>query len=352
VKKGLVLILILSLAVFSKAQVLCIRCYDQNVRVLTDTNNLIVNGGFENTPCLSCQHCSFCPNSFYYTCDIANWLCTGGGLNTYAHIMDTATSNLFNKSIIVEGIKAVYFGNYHADFCSIYTSDTSCIGNIGCEVSGIPAGYPVNELAGYGGDTGVSLSQTVSGLTTGAIYLLEFWAGGERYYTTEGIFAVDVGFGNIFLKDPSTPQITGIGRRYIIVFAATASSHNIKFTNWGHYCNSCGGTELILDDVRMFAGNPELNICSVGINEFAQNAGLNFFPNPLSSNSEITFTYPSANGKREIIINDINGKETARYALPPNSSTQKVKLPQMAKGIYVARLMGENISANVKFVVQ
>jgi hypothetical protein len=134
------------------------------------------------------------------------------------------------------------------------------------------------------------------------------------------------------------------------VFAATSSSHTIKFTNWGHLDGE-PQTELILDDVRLFPKSAETDMCATAITELAQNAGLSFYPNPVS-NSQITFTYPSANGKREIIINDINGKETARYALPPNSSTQKVKLPQMAKGIYVARLVGENISANTKFVIE
>src|ERR1043166_8512973 len=90
----------------AKSQVLCIKCYNQNARVLTDTNNLMVNGGFENTTCVSQLHYSFCPNSQWYHCDIANWICTGGGIDTYAHIMDTASSNSDNKSIIVEGTKA------------------------------------------------------------------------------------------------------------------------------------------------------------------------------------------------------------------------------------------------------
>jgi hypothetical protein len=348
VKKGLVLISVLLLAVFSKAQVLCIRCYDQNARVLTDTNNLILNGGFENSNCNpnNIWDSSFCPNSSQYYCDISNWVCTGGGPGTYANICDSTFST------IVEGNLAAYFGNQLADACP--TLDTSCFNNTVCEVTGIPAGYPISENSGYGGDTGVSLSQTVYGLTTGSIYLLEFWSGGESAggsFTNEGLFAIDVGFGKIFLRDPVTPPSTGIGRRYVIVFAATSSSHIIKFTNWGHIGYGLVCTELILDDVRLFASSDGSNICTVGINELPQNAGLSIYPNPVS-NSQITFSYPSTGGEREIIINDINEKETARYALPPNSSTQKVKLPQMAKGIYVARLVGENISANTKFVVE
>jgi hypothetical protein len=79
---------------------------------------------------------------------------------------------------------------------------------------------------------------------------------------------------------------------------------------------------------------------------------ISMYPNPAFSNSQITFTYPSASSAREIALNDINGKEVARYALPLWSTTQTVKLPQMAKGVYVARVVGEGVSANVKFVIQ
>jgi hypothetical protein len=90
----------------------------------------------------------------------------------------------------------------------------------------------------------------------------------------------------------------------------------------------------------------------IGIKEIGNNIFINIYPNPISSNSTITFTYPSTGEKKEIVINDVNGKEVVRYALPQWSTTQTVKLPQMAGGIYIARLAGENGSANVKFVVE
>jgi len=192
----------------SSAQVLCVKCHNQNARVLTDTNNLIVNGGFESSTCPANNafDSSFCPNSHLYTCDIANWTCTGGGLNTYSVIVDSVFT------IIPQGRKAVYFGNFFCSVCSSNWSDTLCINIVGCELTGIPAGYPSND-ANYGGTTGVSLSQTVNGLTTGAVYELEFWAGGEWNNTLHGngLFAVDVGFGNILLRDPPTPPMSNGG---------------------------------------------------------------------------------------------------------------------------------------------
>jgi hypothetical protein len=62
-----------------------------------------------------------------------------------------------------------------------------------------------------------------------------------------------------------------------------------------------------------------------------------------------------ASGQREIIINDINGREVMRYALPQWSSIQTLKLPQMARGMYVARLLIPDSQfpiPNVKFVVE
>jgi hypothetical protein len=79
---------------------------------------------------------------------------------------------------------------------------------------------------------------------------------------------------------------------------------------------------------------------------------LSNYPSPTHSNSPLTFTYPSTSAKKEIIIYSIHGKEIARYALPPWSTSQTVRLPQMATGVYVARMVGESESAMVKFVVE
>jgi hypothetical protein len=79
---------------------------------------------------------------------------------------------------------------------------------------------------------------------------------------------------------------------------------------------------------------------------------LSLYPNPAYSNCSITFSYPSKGGEREIVINDINGREVARYALPQWSSVQHLKLPQLSSGIYIARLTGGEAAANVKFVVE
>ena len=139
-------------------QILCIQCFDQNdsIGVNVGANNLIVNGGFENTNCgfgYAIYH-SFCPASQYYDCSIANWICTGGGVYTYADFFDSTVC------YVEEGARSVYFGNGYANACNSNQPDTSCLINSGCIVTGIPVGYPYSDVTN-GGVTGVSLSQTV-----------------------------------------------------------------------------------------------------------------------------------------------------------------------------------------------
>jgi PKD repeat protein len=206
-------------------------------------NNLIVNGSFENTDCTPWPAGDrYCPNSSAYSCDLANWTCTGGGVNTYACTLDGTYIP------IVDGSLAVYFGNSFCNVCSGNVGDTSCFASLGCSMAGLPQGFPYNDPS-YGGANGVSIKQTVNGLNPGDVYVLEFWAGGEWSYTCEGLFALDVGFGDTLLRCKPT-GLGAIGTRYVVVFIADTSSQTIKFTNWGHIGYSC--TELVLDNVRLY----------------------------------------------------------------------------------------------------
>ncbi len=248
-KTLLVLLLSFSFVIYNsvKAQIICIYCYEQNDSISQNVTNMILNGGFENTNCLpNIYSSSFCPNSNYYSCSLPDWTCTGGGTATYVSIDD------YTFTQVADGNNGVYLGNgSSAMACSTTFNDTSCLGVTNCEVLNIPTGYPTNDPT-YGGTTGVSIEQTVSGLTPGATYVLEFWAGGEPQshgWMDPGVFAVDVGFGKTYLRcKPTCPGC--IGTRYLIEFNATSTSHTIRFTNWGHICIPC--TEVILDNVRLY----------------------------------------------------------------------------------------------------
>lgn len=253
------------------AQVLCVQCFDQNdsIGLNVGADNLIMNGGFENTTCGTGCVGVYCPASASHNCDITGWMCTGGGSATYGCVYDSA------HYMVIEKARAVYFGNSYANPCSgtlsgtFPNNDSTCITHGGCEVQGIHGSYPLSGPT-YGGANGLSLSQTVNGLVPGNTYVLEFWAGGEYegWFFRDGIFAVDVGFGKIYLTCRITHQPPDVGTRYLIQFAATAPSQTITFTNWGHVCGTC--TELVLDDVRLYDAihlPATVNLCTTGITD-------------------------------------------------------------------------------------
>jgi hypothetical protein len=293
------------------AQILCIYCYEQNDSISQNVNNMVLNPSFENHNCQpNIYSSSFCPVSQYYSCAVPDWTCTGGGIDSYVSIDDytfTQTS---------DGLYAAYFGDGVSGLvCSQSWSDTSCLTPTGCEMLNIPLGYPTTTSS-LGGNTGVSLEQTISGLTIGATYVLEFWAGGEPQshgWMTPGVFAVDLGFGYTYLRDkPTCPGC--IGTTYIIIFNATAASHTIRFTNWGHTCSSC--TELILDNVRLYTLaelSPTVPLCA-GANVIAMFSAPNhvcpgactaFINNSVNATSFI-WSFPGANPSVSTDANPVN----------------------------------------------
>jgi len=236
----------------SLGQILCVKAYQQDDSISHGVNNLLFNGSFENNDCHPgpCQFCgngtSFCPNSSTNQCDITNWTCSGGGGYTFSNVID----HTFSNGKVVDGNVSAQFQNGFCEVCSQAANDISCLFDSAHVVYGIPNGFPSNEPI-WGGTTGNSLQQTVTGLVPGNTYVLEFWAGGDQpsYYFREGVFAVDVGFGNVMLRNkPTTPS--DIGTRYLIEFNAASTSHTIKFTSWGH--TTYNSAEVTLDDVRLY----------------------------------------------------------------------------------------------------
>ncbi|MBL7984676.1 MAG: hypothetical protein JNM91_06725, partial [Flavobacteriales bacterium] len=169
-------------------QVRCVSCYEQNARVIDSGVDLILNGSFENTDCIPFpgQWDVFCPASGSYSCDIADWTCTGGGVSSYCLIFDNTVTSLG------DGAVAAYLGSAFGQICPS-PEDVSCLGQDGCTVTGVGNGFPTNSEA-YGGPGGVSLEQTVSGLIAGGVYRLEFWTGGETF-PQPGVFGLNIGFG-------------------------------------------------------------------------------------------------------------------------------------------------------------
>ena len=116
--------------------------------------------------------------------------------------------------------------------------------------NGAPAAFGTNA-------TPVTVTQTVTGLTVGQSYRLQFWQSSEDAaeangrYTRDGLSAVDItGFQRTFLVIPHDDQ------QYTLDFIATAANTTIGFMSWGHVDLSLEpgtgnslATELVLDDV-------------------------------------------------------------------------------------------------------
>jgi len=239
----------LALSGGAQSQIICITCQNQNGSYNPSAPNLITNGSFEASNCVLGGFTGFyCPNSGYYNCDIANWICTDGGTSTYASAVTT------DFSIIPDGSAAAYMGNWYCTAC--IGGEDDCLSSNGCTFTNVSAAQ-IFHSAEYGGSSGVSLEQTVAGLTPDSIYIFEFWAGGEdeSSFPKPGLFAVDIGFGYTFLACHGT--FSSAGTRYIIEFRATSASHKIKITNWGHICSTC--TEVVIDDARLYKLSEAIN---------------------------------------------------------------------------------------------
>ncbi len=336
----------------ANAQLLNVFSFNQNDSIGIGINNLIVNGGFENNTCPAStgvigSQTSFCPNSAGYICDLSDWICTGGGYNTYACVYTTIT----NKCMIEEGLNAAYFGSFYCHACSSIDDDTSCLVMNGCIVSGIPSGYPLNT-SDYGGANGVSLQQTVTGLTIDNTYILEFWAGGEEYMNNSSVFAVDVGFGNILLREKPTP-IGGTGTRFLIEFLATSSSHTVKFTNWGHICETC--TELVIDDVRMYnleELSDSVRHGLIGVNELeATNSQLIISPNPVADKCTIHNSEFKIGTAATITVYNILGV-AVQSELRNRKSEMNVDVEGLPSGIYIIEVSSSEKVFRSKFVKQ
>ena len=278
-----VVLLLISYNIF--AQIECIQCFHQNDPISPDASNLIQNGGFEDHNCVPEWFAgSFCPGSNLYNCDIENWRCIGGGVNSYPTIFDTTLS------LIPEGEFAAYFGNGNGFVCAEFSFDTSCLVREDCTINGFPPGLPTT-LDGYGGTEGVSLEQTVENLIVGETYILEFWAGGEPLeglLLSPGVFAIDIGFGKTFLTYEPTEHNVSTGTVYLVRFAATSPTHTFTFTNWGHMCIDC--TELVIDNVKLYTLaelSPTAGDCTTALSEISPNDQVKIYPNPAKSSISI-----------------------------------------------------------------
>jgi hypothetical protein len=242
---------------------------------LSHSGNLVQNGSFEDHP-------NGGASGYYWGLGTAStpfaqpasWVTNGAALN-YAEWGNTAAFATASAPL-PDGTSGLYFGNglmaaisetptFNADGSVTFISPTPTI---------VPKYSPP-----------VTLSQTLSGLNTGATYGLSFWASGEYAATSgfpqDGFFGLDVtGYGTVYLAAPSGTSALGQSHVYNFTFTPVSSNTTITFTNWGHPNGSMPGwtipgiaTELILDDVIVnLIPEPSslalVSLCAVGLMHF------------------------------------------------------------------------------------
>ncbi|MEI6488355.1 MAG: T9SS type A sorting domain-containing protein [Bacteroidota bacterium] len=352
-KRAFVFLSIFLAVINSYSQIISIQCFNQNdsIGIHLGKNNLILNGGFENTNCgFNSNWNSFCPKSAFYTCNIENWVCVGGGSAVYPHFYDTTFE------FVVEGKRAPYFENLYTKVNSKVNNDTApFLKENGCAIQNISTSFFSSIPSNYGGGEGLSLEQLVSNLVSGNMYILEFWAGGgfdsKNKTVEDGLFAVDIGFGNCYLKNKPTPLQTGIGTRFLIAFKATKSSHTIKFTNWLPHKSNCA--DLILDDVRLYSseflpknisinpGHPQTDFICKDIVDVSLN----------TKTKQIVITFQEDQKNTSIKIKNSRGKEM--FAL--NFTGRELFLDQgdLKTGVYFVQIMnGSNSLMSKKLEIK
>jgi hypothetical protein len=214
-------------------------------------------------------------------------------------------------------------------------------------------------------------SPLISPLVIGQLYRLSMYTNLSNFvgnYGSSSIAALFTTYPLTYNSNyaiPITPQAVNDSADYVtdtldwkLIQMTFIADSNYSYVTIGNFLTDSLTTYVLVQNTsypRAYFLLDDISLNRMGetnIVEFNKLSSISIYPNPTTSNSTLTFTYPSISAKKEIIIYSIHGKEIARYTLPQWSSTQTAKLPQMAGGVYVARMVGENESAMVKFVVE
>ena len=222
----------------------------------------------------------------------------------------------------------------------------------------------INDSANGGG---VSFSPNSNVLyVSSTYYVYQFDLTSANIVSTIDTIAVYDGFNS-----PQFPQQTLFylsylapdGKIYINCSNSTEDIHVINYPDsLGIACDVCQhcihlpatNAYTIPNYPNYFLGAEGGSVCDslpTNISIVEKENSLRIFPNPVSD-QDVTFNYTVSEKISELIINNIEGKQVAKYSLPKWSSMQKIKLPFLSPGIYVARLINVNAKADVKFVVE
>lgn len=208
--------------------------------------NLIQNGSFEADQ-------GFAPNGAYWatgttlgpTMSLTGWQASGQ-TQTYAIWGNDGAGRIKGSELIPDGVDALYFGG---GIMGGITQPPTFNPDGTVTFPAPPAFFPKPTTAP------VALWQTVTGLSVGQNYLLDFWVSSEdastAAFAADGLFQFDItGESSLFFTAPNGAGGLGTSQRYYILFQPTSSTETFTWTNWGHYNSAIGmSTELVLDDV-------------------------------------------------------------------------------------------------------
>lgn len=223
--------------------------------------NLLSNGSFEFsgwTPAAPSGYASWVHTSTGNfltgpTLVPAGWT-TSGGMFTYAAWgNDTAVpspgTGLAFSAPFPDGVLGVYMGNSVTQ-----VAPTPVVGPDGVASFVSPPAFTHQDPnpANY---TPFRIEQSVSGLTPGAGYLLDFWLSGEHASTAgwagDGLIELDIsGEAPLFFAAPYGGSGLGASQRYYVEFQPASSTVTFGFVNYGHLqIGEDVMTEGVLDDV-------------------------------------------------------------------------------------------------------
>jgi len=208
--------------------------------------NLIVNGSFEADGGVAANGSYWATGTTLTpTMPLTGWT-AAGQTASYAYWGSDGFGGINLSAAFPDGTNGLYFGGGMMASVSPYPTEAA---------NGLVTFSSPPVIVPKPNEAPVTLLQTVSGLSPGGTYLLDFWTSGEDVGTTQfpvdGFFGLDItGESRLYFAAPSGNGPIGTSQRYQVVFQPTGSTVTFKWINWGHF-NGPGGLsdEIVLDDV-------------------------------------------------------------------------------------------------------
>ncbi|HNP97641.1 MAG TPA: T9SS type A sorting domain-containing protein [Bacteroidia bacterium] len=154
----------------------------------------------------------------------------------------------------------------------------------------------------------------------------------------DGKIYINCGNGTLDIHVINHPDIVGLG--------CDVCQHCIHLPSYNAF--------TIPNYPNYFLGSETGTVCDSLTNRIPEiNSKINFQfnPNPVTGRN-FTITYSALRAEGELQIINLEGKKVAGYPLPEWSSVQHLTLPELAPGIYMARLQSNGATGTIKFLVE